>query len=516
MGMELGSTRIKAVLIGEDFSVLAAGSHEWANELKDGVWTYPLEAVWAGVQDAYKKMAAGVKKEYGVTLTKIRAAGFSAMMHGYLVFGKDGKQLVPFRTWRNTSTGRAAEQLSQAFSFNIPQRWSIAHLYQAALDGEKHVKDVSYMTTLAGYVHWKLTGIKTVGTGEASGMFPLDCRINDYDADMLEKFDALIKARGPFTQFRIKDILPKVSCAGANAGTLTKEGALLLDPSGNLMPGALLCPPEGDAGTGMVATNSVAQKTGNVSAGTSVFAMLVLDKPLKKVYPEIDIVATPDGMPVAMVHCNTCTSDINAWAGLFNEVIKAAGADIPQGKLMILLFTASLSGDADCGGLMNYNYFSGEPVTGLSEGRPLFARKPDAAFTLANFMKTQLYSALATLRIGMEILKPENIGIANICGHGGFFKTKEAGQRAMAAAVNAPVTVMENAGEGGAWGIALLAAYAADSGGESLPGFLNSRVFKNAKASVIKPRKSDTESFDRFMERYKAGLKAERAAAECL
>lgn len=514
IGVELGSTRIKAVLTGEGFVPLASGSHEWENGLDGGVWTYPLDSVWAGVRDAYAKMAGAVNDKYGVTLRSARAMGFSAMMHGYLVFGAGGEQLAPFRTWRNTMTERAAGELTRLFGFNIPQRWSIAHLYQAILDKEKHVKDIDYMTTLAGYIHLKLTGVRAAGAGEASGMFPIDCGKLCYCPEMVRKFDALTEKEN--IPWKLAGILPAVYPAGTPAGTLTAEGAILLDPSGNLRPGIPLCPPEGDAGTGMAATNSVAPRTGNVSAGTSVFAMIVLDKPLAGVYPEIDVVATPDGKPVAMVHCNTCTSDINAWAGLFGEVLKAAGCETGGGELMTMLFEKSLEGDADCGGLMNYNYFSGEPVTGLAEGRPLFVRKPDAKLSLPNFMKTQMYSALATLKIGMDILAGENAAAGSICGHGGFFKTKEAGQRAMAAAVGAPVTVMENAGIGGAWGIALLAAFMAEGGGEALPDFLNRRVFAKSRVSVLAPRKEDIESFNKFMARYKAGLAVEKAAVERL
>lgn len=513
LGIELGSTRIKAVLIAEDHSPIASGSHEWENQYENGVWTYSLEAAWNGLQDCYRNLSKDVSEKYGVKLTIVGSIGFSAMMHGYLAFDKDGKQLVPFRTWRNTMTGQAAEKLTDLFQFNIPQRWSIAHLYQAILNKEAHVKDISHQTTLAGYVHWKLTGQKVMGVGEASGMFPIDSTINDYDKKMLGQFNDLLKAEK--ITWTLQDILPKVLVAGESAGTLTEEGAKLLDPSGGLKAGIPLCPPEGDAGTGMVATNSVAERTGNVSAGTSVFAMIVLEKALSKLYPEIDMVTTPTGKPVAMVHANNCTSDLNAWVGLFGEFTKALGVEISQSKLFETLYKMALAGDADGGGLLAYNYLSGESITDLTEGRPLFIRTPESRFTLPNFMRTHLFSSVGTLKIGMDILSQENVKLDQLLGHGGFFKTEGVGQKIMAAAMNTSVSVMETAGEGGAWGMALLAAYMLNkTGNETLEEYLNKKVFANEKSSTIAPDKKDVDGFNTFMERYKAGLGIERAAVE--
>ncbi|MBK7450673.1 MAG: FGGY-family carbohydrate kinase [Anaerolineales bacterium] len=513
LGIELGSTRIKAVLIAEDHSPIASGSHEWENQYENGVWTYSLEAAWNGLQDCYRNLSKDVSEKYGLTLTIVGSIGFSAMMHGYLPFDKDGKQLVPFRTWRNTMTGQAAEKLTDLFQFNIPQRWSIAHLYQAILNKEAHIKDISHQTTLAGYVHWKLTGQKVMGVGEASGMFPIDSTINDYDKKMLGQFNEQLKAEN--ISWKLEDILPKVLVAGDAAGTLTEEGAKLLDPSGGLKAGIPLCPPEGDAGTGMVATNSVAERTGNVSAGTSVFAMIVLEKALSKLYPEIDMVTTPTGKPVAMVHANNCTSDLNAWVGLFGEFTKALGVEISQSKLFETLYKMALAGDADGGGLLAYNYLSGESITDLTEGRPLFIRTPESRFTLPNFMRTHLFSSVGTLKIGMDILSQENVKLDQLLGHGGFFKTEGVGQKIMAAAMNTPVSVMETAGEGGAWGMALLAAYVLNkTGNETLEDYLNKKVFANEKSSTIAPDKKDVDGFNTFMERYKAGLGIERAAVE--
>jgi sugar (pentulose or hexulose) kinase len=513
LGIELGSTRIKAVLIAEDHSPIASGSHEWENQYENGVWTYSLEAAWNGLQDCYRNLSKDVSEKYGLTLTTVGSIGFSAMMHGYLPFDNDGKQLVPFRTWRNTMTGQAAEKLTDLFQFNIPQRWSIAHLYQAILNKEAHVKDISHQTTLAGYVHWKLTGQKVMGVGEASGMFPIDSTINDYDKKMLGQFNDLLKAEK--ITWTLQDILPKVLVAGESAGTLTEEGAKLLDPSGGLKAGIPLCPPEGDAGTGMVATNSVAERTGNVSAGTSVFAMIVLEKALSKLYPEIDMVTTPTGKPVAMVHANNCTSDLNAWVGLFGEFTKALGVEISQSKLFETLYKMALAGDADGGGLLAYNYLSGESITDLTEGRPLFIRTPESRFTLPNFMRTHLFSSVGTLKIGMDILSQENVKLDQLLGHGGFFKTEGVGQKIMAAAMNTSVSVMETAGEGGAWGMALLAAYMTNkTGNETLEEYLNGKVFANEKSSTIAPDQKDVDGFAAFMARYKAGLSIERAAVE--
>jgi sugar (pentulose or hexulose) kinase len=513
LGIELGSTRIKAVLIAEDHSPIASGSHEWENQYENGVWTYSMEAVWNGLQDCYRNLSKEVSEKYGVTLSTVGSIGFSAMMHGYMAFDKDGNHLVPFRTWRNTITGQAAEKLTDVFQFNIPQRWSIAHLYQAILNKEAHVKDIAHLTTLAGYVYWKLTGQKSMGVGEASGMFPIDSIINDFDKKMLGQFNDLLKAEK--ISWTLQDILPKVLVAGESAGTLSEEGAKLLDPSGTLKAGIALCPPEGDAGTGMVATNSVAVRTGNVSAGTSVFAMIVLEKSLSKLYPEIDMVTTPTGKPVAMVHANNCTSDLNAWVGLFGEFTKALGVEISQSKLFETLYKMALAGDADGGGMLAYNYLSGESITDLTEGRPLFIRTPESRFTLPNFMRTHLFSSLGTLKIGMDILAQEKVQLDQLLGHGGFFKTEGVGQRMMAAAMNAPVSVMETAGEGGAWGIALLAAFMANkAGAETLEEYLNKKVFANEKSSTIAPDSKDVEGFAAFMERYKAGLGIERTAVE--
>ena len=463
LGIEFGSTRIKAVLVGEDSTPLASGGYRWENQYVDGIWTYSLDEIWKGLQASYAEMAAEVKKEYGVTITKIGAIGFSAMMHGYMAFDKDNKLLVPFRTWRNTITEEAAKKLTQEFNYNIPQRWSIAHLYQAILNKEEHVKDISYLTTLAGFIHWQLTGEKVLGVGDASGMFPIDNKTKQYDADMVKKFDALTASCG--FGWKLEDILPKVLVAGENAGTLTAEGAKLLDTSGNLESGILVCPPEGDAGTGMTATNSVAKRTGNVSAGTSVFAMIVLDKELESVHEEIDLVTTPTGDLVAMVHCNNCTSDINAWAEVFDQFAKSVNINLDRDVLFDTLFEKALDGDPDCGGLMGYNYFSGEP----------------------NFMRMQLYTAVGALKYGLDILfQKENVKVDKMFGHGGFFKTKDAGQKVMSAAMNAPVTVMKTAGEGGAWGIAVLAMFA----------------------------KADVDGFTKFMESYVKALPAERAAIE--
>ena len=466
--------------------------------------------------DCYADLASDVKKKYDVVLKKFASIGFSAMMHGYLAFDKEGELLVPFRTWRNTITEEAAAKLTEVFQYNIPQRWSIAHLYQAILKKEEHVAKIDFLTTLAGYVHWKLTGEKVLGVGDASGMFPIDCKSGNYDQNMIRKFDELTEPCG--YGWKLSDILPKVLSAGENAGTLTPEGAKLLDVSGNLEAGILLCPPEGDAGTGMVATNSVGVRTGNVSAGTSVFAMVVLEKELSKVYPEIDLVTTPDGALVAMVHCNNCTSDLNAWVNLFDEFAKSIGAAIDKNQLFSVLYHKALEGDADCGGLISYNYFSGEPVTGFDEGAPLFVRKADQTFNLANFMRTHLYSSLAALKAGLDLLfKEEDVKVDEMFGHGGLFKTKGVGQRIAAAAMNTPVSVMETAGEGGAWGIALLASYMQNKEeGEELQDFLNHKIFAGQKGEKLLPVKEDVEGFDQFMIRYKKGLAIEHAAVDAL
>lgn len=516
LGIELGSTRIKAVLIDGAGKPLASGSYEWENQLLEGVWTYSLDMVWSGLQESFRDLASNVKKEYGVTLDKVGAIGISAMMHGYLAFDEGGELLVPFRTWRNTMTSEAVEQLTKVFQFNIPQRWSIAHLYQAILNQESHVKDLAFFTTLAGYVHWKLTGEKVLGVGDASGMFPIDPVTRDFNQRMVLQFDQLIEKHG--FSWKLNHVLPKVLLAGEEAGALTAEGARLLDPSGTLQAGIMLCPPEGDAGTGMTATNSVAVGTGNVSAGTSIFAMVVMDRDLTKVYPQIDMVTTPDGSPVAMVHCNNCTSDLNDWISLLAECLETFGTKADQNTLYTKLFQCALEGEADCGGLLSYNYLSGEPVTDLNEGRPLFVRMPDARLNLPNFMRTHLYSALAALKAGLDILfKEERVSVERMTGHGGFFKTPLVGQRMLAAAVNAPIAVMETAGEGGAWGIALLAAYRRDKKqGQTLERYLQEEIFQGREGHVAEPFKEDVAGFDRFMERYLAGLVSERAAAESL
>lgn len=514
LGIEFGSTRIKAVLIDSESNPVAAGSHEWENRLENNIWTYTLDDIWTGLQDAYADMAADVKKQYGLELTNIGAIGFSAMMHGYMVFNSQDELLVPFRTWRNTMTGEAAGKLFDLFNYNIPQRWSIAHLYQAILNGEEHVKDITYLTTLAGYIHWQMTGEKVLGVGDASGMFPIDPGTKDYDETMVQKFDALVADKN--FPWKLRDILPKVLVAGEHAGTLTAEGAKLLDVSGKLQAGIPVCPAEGDAGTGMAATNSVKQRTGNVSAGTSVFAMVVLEKELSKAYPELDLVTTPDGSLVAMVHCNNCTSDLNAWVGIFREFMETLGMEVDMNKLFSALYNKAMEGDKDCGGLLSWCYFSGEPVTGFDEGRPLFVRRPDARFNLANFMRTHLYSSLAALKIGMDILfEQEHVALDELMGHGGLFKTKGVGQSIMAAAANVPVTCMETAGEGGAWGIALLAAYMKNKEeGETLDAYLNDKVFAGQKGETLKPDAADGEGFNRFIENYTKALAVERAAVE--
>ena len=516
LGIEFGSTRIKAVLIGEDHAPIASGSHEWENQYENGIWTYSLEDVWKGLQESYRNLSREVLEKYNTPLQTIGAIGFSGMMHGYLAFDKDGNLLVPFRTWRNTITGQAAEKLTALFQFNIPQRWSIAHLYQAILNKEPHIKDVSHLTTLAGYVHWKLTGQKVLGVGEASGVFPIDSKTNDYDVRMIKLFNERLSAEN--IAWKIQDILPKVIGAGEAAGVLTAAGARLLDPTGQLQTGIPLCPPEGDAGTGMVATNSVAERTGNVSAGTSVFAMIVLEKPLSKLYPEIDMVTTPTGKPVAMVHSNNCTSDLNAWVDLFQEFTKALGVDMDESRLFEMLYKKGLTGDADGGGLLVYNYFSGEHLTHLVEGRPLFVRTPESHFTLANFMRAHLFSALGALKIGLDILfVQEQVKIDQVLGHGGFFKTKEVGQKMMAAAMNVPVSVMETAGEGGAWGIALLASYMLQKAkNEPLEAYLSNKVFAGENGTTTAPDPRDVDGFTTFMERYKKGLVIERTAVDVL
>ena len=514
LGIELGSTRIKAVLIDDHFQTIASGSFEWENQLADGIWTYSMDAIWQGLQASYQALKQAVQEEYGLTLTKIGTIGFSAMMHGYLAFDAQDHLLVPFRTWRNAITEDAEEQLTALFQYTIPQRWSIAHLYQAILNQESHVADIAFFTTLAGYVHWQLTGEKVIGIGDASGMFPIDSHTKDFDETKLAQFDAQI-AEFDYP-WQVRELLPQVLVAGTTAGTLTAAGALKLDPSGNLQAGIPLCPPEGDAGTGMVATNSVAPKTGNVSAGTSAFAMIVLEEPLKQVHPEIDMVTTPAGDLVAMVHTNNCTSEINAWVKLFKEFTSAAGIDYSVEEIFALLFNEALKGDPSCGGLLSYGYYSGENITKIAEGRPLFVRSPDSAFTLPNFMRMHLYSAFGAMKIGMKILEAEDVAIERIVGHGGIFKTPEVAQRMLAAVMEAPVTVMETAGEGGAWGIALLAEYLRQSDHQTLDVFLNEVVFQDDTGTTLAPLPADIEGFQLFVDRYQAGLPIEQAAIDHL
>ncbi len=521
LGIEFGSTRIKAVLVDEDNKPVAAGSHEWENRFENGVWTYSLDDIWVGLKDCYASLKADVRAKYGVTLKNFAAMGFSAMMHGYMVFDEKGELLVPFRTWRNSITEEAADELTSLFNYNIPQRWSIAHLYQAMLNNEEHLPRIDYMTTLEGFIHWKLTGRRVIGVGEASGMFPIDTSTKNYNANMVGKFDSLIEERNakgdrPELKWRLMDIMPEVLLAGEDAGVLTEEGAALLDADGDLCAGIPLCPPEGDAGTGMTATNSVAVRTGNVSAGTSVFAMIVMEKELSKVYPEIDLVTTPTGNLVSMVHCNNCTSDLNAWVNIFKEFEEALGIPVDMNKLFSVLYNKALEGDADCGGLMSYGYISGENITHMEEGRPLFVRNTNSKFSLANFMRTHLYTSLGALKIGLDILlKEEGVKVDSITGHGGLFKTKGVGQRFLAAAMDAPITVMDTAGEGGAWGMAVLASYMIHKGeGETLDDYLNNRVFAGQSGSTMEPDKNDVKGFDEFIERYKAGLAVERAAVD--
>ncbi len=512
--IEFGSTRIKAVLVDEDNRPIAQGVHDWENQLVDGLWTYSTEAIWYGLQDCYAHLRENVRAEYDVEIESLAAIGISAMMHGYMPFNERAEILVPFRTWRNTNTGRAAEELSKLFVFNVPLRWSISHLYQAILDKETHVKDITYLTTLAGYIHWQLTGEKVLGIGDASGMLPIDSETMNYSAGMISKFDALVAPES--FPWKLEDILPRVLVAGADAGYLTAEGARRLDVSGHLKSGAPFCPPEGDAGTGMVATNAVLKRTGNVSAGTSSFSMIVLEKELSKPYEVIDMVTTPDGYPVAMVHCNNCTSDLNAWVNLFKEYQQLLGVPVDMNEVFGKLYNNALTGDPDCGGLLSYNYFSGEPVTGLNEGRPLFVRSATDKFSLANFMRANLYASVAVLKIGNDILfNEEHVQVDRITGHGGLFKTPGVGQRVLAAALNSPISVMETAGEGGAWGIALLAAFVVNNRkGQSLPEWLNDCVFLGNAGTEIAPLREDVEGFNKYIETYKRGLAIEKAAVE--
>lgn len=514
LGIEFGSTRIKAVLIDQENKPIAQGSHTWENQLENGLWTYSIDAIWAGVQDCYADLRANVQKQYGIEIETLAAIGISAMMHGYMAFNDKEEILVPFRTWRNTNTGQAAAELSELFVYNIPLRWSISHLYQAILNKEEHVKDIKFLTTLAGYVHWQITGEKVLGIGDASGMLPIDPKTKNYSAKMIGKFDKLVSPYG--FSWKLTDILPKVLLAGEDAGRLTEKGARLLDVSGHLKAGIPVCPPEGDAGTGMVATNAVKQRTGNVSAGTSSFSMIVLEKDLSKPYEMIDMVTTPDGSLVAMVHCNNCTSDLNAWVGLFKEYQELMGIPVDMDEIFGKLYNNALKGDTDCGGLISYNYFSGEPVTGLTEGRPLFVRTANDKFNLANFMRAHLYASVAVLKIGNDILfNDEKIKVDRITGHGGLFRTKGVGQRILAAAINSPISVMETAGEGGAWGIALLGSYLVNNDKkQSLSDFLDEKVFAGNTGIEVSPEPEDVKGFNEYIEHYKTCLAIEEAAVK--
>ena len=520
IGIEFGSTRIKAVMVDNAGKPIAQGSHGWENQYENGVWTYSLDMIWKGLQEAYSDLAADVKKQYGTVIKTTGAIGFSAMMHGYMAFDSSDNLLVPFRTWRNTITEEAAKELTGEFDFNIPQRWSIAHLHQAILNGEDHVSSITFFTTLAGYIHWQLSGEKVLGVGDASGMFPIDSTTRNYNEKYLDIYDGILSKKG--IAWKIRDILPKVKVAGEAAGTLTSEGAAKLDVSGTLEAGIPMCPPEGDAGTGMVATNSVAVRTGNVSAGTSIFAMVVMEKALSKVHEEIDVVTTPVGDDVAMVHCNNCTSDINAWANIFKEYSQMMGIEVDTDKLYTTLFKAALDGAPDCGGLVGFNYFSGEPVTGFDEGRPVFARKVNADFSFANFMRLHLYSAVSTLKVGLDILlKEEDVKVDKLYGHGGFFKTKEVGQRIMSAATGGPITVMETAGEGGAWGMAVLALYLMKTGGNasngvSLSDFLKGEIFAGEEGTTVTANAEEVNGFNDYMKAFTSALELERAAIEAV
>ena len=514
LGIELGSTRIKAVLIDQENKPIAQGSHTWENQLVDGLWTYNIEAIWSGLQDCYADLRANVKNLYGIEIETLAAIGVSAMMHGYMPFNKKEEILVPFRTWRNTNTGRAAAALSELFFYNIPLRWSISHLYQAILDNESHVNEIDFLTTLAGYVHWQITGEKVLGIGDASGMLPIDPTTHNYSAEMVAKFNKLIAPKE--YNWKLEDILPKVLSAGENAGVLTPKGSKKLDASGHLKAGIPVCPPEGDAGTGMVATNAVKQRTGNVSAGTSSFSMIVLEKDLSKPYEMIDMVTTPDGSLVAMVHCNNCTSDLNAWVNLFKEYQELLGIPVNMDEIYSKLYNIALTGDTDCGGLLSYNYISGEPVTGFADGRPLFVRSANDKFNLANFMRTHLYASVGVLKIGNDILfNEEKIKVDRITGHGGLFRTKGVGQRILAAAINSPISVMETAGEGGAWGIALLGSYLVNNEKkQSLADFLDESVFVGDAGIEVSPTPEDVAGFNTYIENYKAGLPIEEAAVK--
>ena len=503
LGIELGSTRIKAVLIDEGASVIAQGSYDWENKLEGGYWTYSLDEVWKGLQGAYSTLC----ENYGEKIEELDGIGISAMMHGYLAFDKNDNLLVPFRTWRNTTTAKAASELTEALSFNMPQRWSASHFYQAVLNKEEHIKDVAFLTTLAGYVHWMLTGKKVLGIGDAAGMFPV--KDNDYDKDMLKIYNSLLSKNGVNTH--LEALLPTALVAGEDAGYLTEKGAEMLDPTHTLKAGAPLCPPEGDAGTGMVATNAIKPRTGNVSAGTSAFTMVVLEKPLTKVNTSIDIVATPTGEGVAMVHANNFTNEINAWAGIFEEIITLTGGSIKKGALLDKMYEISAQSDENVGGLTAYNFLSGEPIVGFESGAPLVLRTANSNFNLANFTQMLLYSAISAMSIGMEALSEENVKIDDICGHGGFFKYPFIGANAMSAGLGAPITVMKNAGEGGAWGVAVLALYNAVKQG-SLGDFLD-KIFASAEKETTIADEKTKAKFANFMKSYKANLDVEKLAS---
>ncbi len=510
LGIELGSTRIKTVLIDPEGTTLATGSHTWENQFVDRTWTYSLDDVWSGVQASVALMCADARKRHGVRPTTLAALGVSAMMHGYLAFDDSGQLLVPFRTWRNTSTERAATELTDLLGFAVPLRWSIAHFYQAILDEEPHVARVASLNTLAGYVHQQLTGLSVLGVGDASGMFPIDAATKDYDARRLEQFDTLVADRHP--GLRLARLLPTVLSAGAEAGRLTADGAALLDATGQLRPGAPLCPPEGDAGTGMVATNAVAPRTGNVSVGTSIFAMAVLERPLLQVHPEVDLVTTPAGDPVAMVHCNNGASELDAWAGVFREFAAAIGHPVDPDDAFRAMLHEALSGDADAGGLLAYNYLSGEPITRLVEGRPLVLRSPDSRLTLGNFVRAQVYAAFATLSLGMRVLADEGVELDVMVAHGGLFRTEGVAQRLLAAAMGTPVAVGRDAGEGGAWGVALLASYLGHAENSDLTGYLSARFAKGSTVTVVEPDPAEQRGFATFLEHFVAALPVERAA----
>ena len=514
LGIELGSTRIKAVLIDEHHKVIASGGYAWKNDLVDGVWVYPLEKAVTGIRACYSDLRQDVQKKFGVPLTKVAAIGISGMMHGYLVLDKEGKQIAPFRTWRNTTTAPAAEELTKLFQFNIPQRWSIAHLYQAILNKEDHVKDIATLTTLAGYIHNLLTGQWVMGVDEASGMFPYDDLTCDFDAARLAKFDKLVAPYG--FPWKLRQILPEIKRAGENAGYLTAAGAALLDETGTLEAGIPFCPPEGDAGTGMFATNCITPRTGSVSAGTSAFSLQVLERPLKNYYTEVDVIATPAGRTVAMAHANTCTSEIDAWVGLIADAMDALGQKADLNELYPALYRKALEGEADCDGIIAFNYFAGEPVTGTETGRPMVVRMPDSKMTIANFMRSQLYGAIATLKLGMEMLhREEQVESDRLLGHGGFFKTAGVGQQVLADALNVPISAMETAGEGGPWGMALLAAYGIwKEPGETLEAYLDNKAFADAKSTCLQPDPAGVAGFQSYMKRYNAALAAQKAAAQ--